>query len=64
MNMQMWYFVIKIFILKSQGYTSNKNIGESGSDDKKIGEFVLFNVFERQKPSKVLHGKITDGVII
>ncbi len=36
---------------------SNKNIiGEKGSYDKNIGEFVQFNVFERQTPFKVTHG--------
>ncbi len=43
----------------------NKNIiGEKGSYDKNIGEFVQFNVFERQTPFKVTHGKITDWMII
>ncbi len=36
---------------------SNKNIiDEKGSYDKNIGEFVHFNVFERQTPFKVTHG--------
>ncbi len=35
-----------IFILKYQGYFKWNN------DDKKVCEFVHFNVFERQKPSK------------
>ncbi len=44
--------------------TSNKNIlGERASDDKKVGEFVHFNVFERQTPFEVIHGKITNRVI-
>ncbi len=45
-----------IFILNLRG-TSNKNIlGERGSDDKNVEEFVHFNVFERQTPS--MHGNI------
>ncbi len=59
MNIQMWYFIVKIFILQSQGYFKYKYI--RWSDDKTK---VHFNLFERQTPSKLLHGKITDWVII
>ncbi len=54
-----------IFYFKNLRVTSNKNtLGERGSDDKKVGEFVHSDVFERQTPSKVIHGEITDWVII
>ncbi len=45
------------YLLKKLRGTSHKNIlGERIS--KKVGEFVHFNVFERQ--TKVMHGKITE----
>ncbi len=55
-------------VFSNRGGTSNKNIlGERGSDDKKgwwFCEFAHLNVFERQTPSKIMHGEITEWVII
>ncbi len=46
---------------KISGLLQIKNIfGERRSDDKKVGEFVYFNMCERQTASKLIHGKITN----
>ncbi len=37
---------------KISGVLQVNTLGERGSNDKKVCEFVHFNVFESQKPSK------------